>query len=134
MKKIITMFAMAAALFVASCGGSNTPSDAVTEIYSLIIDGNYEAVADCFQYNNVKPEELEQAKAMIVSLLSEKMAPKLEKKGGLKAVETLEEVIAEDGQSATVKVKMIYGDGTDETQDVKMVLNDKGEWKATMGK
>lgn len=134
MKKILFMFAMAVALFAASCGGSNTPSDAVTEIYSLIMAGKYEAVADCFQYDNVKPEEMEQAKAMIVSLFSEKMAPKLEQKGGLKGVETLEEVIAEDGQSATVKVKMIYGDGSEETQDVKMVLNDKGEWKASMSK
>ena len=55
-------------------------------------------------------------------------------KGGLKGVETLEEVIAEDGQSATVKVKMIYGDGSEEIQDVDMVLNDKGEWKASMSK
>ncbi len=42
--------------------------------------------------------------------------------------ENNEETISEDGQTAKVKIKMVYGDGEDETQTMHLVKEDD-EWK-----
>ena len=132
MKRVLSIFAVVAALFMVSCGGS-TPSDAAVEVYQMIIDGKYDAVAENMFYESTDAEEVEQSKAMIASLLKEKAAPQFEKKGGIKNVEALSETIAEDGQSAVVELKITYGDGSEETEKAEMKL-DGGEWKPAMDK
>ena len=48
MKRILSIFAVVAALFMVSCG-SPSPSDAAVEVYQMVIDGEYDAVAEtCF--------------------------------------------------------------------------------------
>ena len=132
MKRVLSIFAVVAALFMVSCGGS-TPSDAAVEVYQMIIDGKYDAVAENMFYESTDAEEVEQSKAMIASLLKEKAAPQFEKKGGIKNVEALSETIAEDGKSAVVELKITYGDGSEETEKAEMKL-DGGEWKPAMDK
>ena len=66
---------------------------------------------------------------MIVSLLSEKAAPMLEKKGGLKSIEAISETISEDGKSAKGEVKITYGNGTEEKQAVDLILDEAVNWK-----
>ena len=132
MKRVLSIFAVVAALFMVSCGGS-TPSDAAVEVYQMIIDGKYDAVAENMFYESTDAEEVEQSKAMIASLLKEKAAPQFEKKGGIKNVEALSETIAEDGQSAVVELKITYGDGSEETEKAEMKL-DGDEWKLAMDK
>ncbi len=134
MKKILFMFMLVTALFAVSCGGPSTPTQAANELYDLIIDGKYEAASEYFNYDKVKPEELDESKAMIVSMLKEKVAPMIEKKGGIKSYEILEETISEDGKSANVKTKMVYGDGSEDTDKLEFVLTEDGQWKASLGK
>ena len=43
MKRVLSISAVVAALFMVSCGGS-TPSDAAVEVYQMVIDGLYDAV------------------------------------------------------------------------------------------
>lgn len=133
MKRVLFLFAVVAALFMASCGGASTPSDAAVEIYQLVIDGDYEAVAENIYYDSDDAEEVEKSKAMIASLLKEKAAPQFEKKGGVKSVEALSETIAEDGQSAVVELKIIYGNDSEETEKADMKL-DGSDWKLAMDK
>jgi len=132
MKRVLSIFAVAAALFMVSCGGS-TPSDAAVEVYQMIIDGKYDAVAENMYYESTDAEEVEQSKALIASMLKEKAAPQFEKKGGIKNVEALSETIAEDGQSAVVELKITYGDGSEETEKAEMKL-DGSEWKPAVDK
>ena len=132
MKRVLSIFAVVAALFMVSCGGS-TPSDAAVEVYQMIIDGKYDAVAENMYYESTDAEEVEQSKALIASMLKEKAAPQFEKKGGIKNVEALSETIAEDGQSAVVELKITYGDGSEETEKADMKLDD-GKWKLAMNK
>ncbi len=132
MKRVLSIFAVVAALFMVSCGGS-TPSDAAVEVYQMIIDGKYDAVAENMYYESTDAEEVEQSKALIASMLKEKAAPQFEKKGGIKNVEALSETIAEDGQSAVVELKITYGDGSEETEKAEMKL-DGGEWKPAVDK
>ena len=32
------------------------------------------------------------------------------------------------------KMKVVYGDGSEDTNKMKLVKNDKGEWKVSLGK
>ncbi len=132
MKRVLSIFAVVAALFMVSCG-SPSPSDAAIEVYQMIIDGEYDAVAENMFYESTDAEEVEQSKAMIASLLKEKAAPRFEEKGGVKSVEALSETIAEDGKSAVVELKITFGDGSEETEKAEMKF-DGDEWKLAMDK
>ena len=99
----------------------------------MVIDGEYDAVAENIFYESTDAEEIEQSKAMIASLLKEKAAPRFEEKGGVKNVEAVSETIAEDGKSAVVELKITFGDGSEETEKADMKL-DGDEWKLAMDK
>jgi hypothetical protein len=99
----------------------------------MLVDGKYDVVAENIYYDTDDAEELAQSKAMITSLLKEKVAPQLAAKGGVKNVEKVSETIAEDAESAVVELKIVYGDGTEETEKANMKLDD-GKWKLAMNK
>lgn len=125
MKKLFTLFAVAVAMFMASCAGAPaTPSDAAVEYYQYVADGDYEAFADAIHFDTTDPEEIAEGKAMVVSLYKEKAAPQMEAKSGVKSVEATGETISEDGNTANVQLKVIYGDGSEKTEDVKLVKVD----------
>ena len=120
-------------MFLVSCGSSSSPSDAAIDVYQMLVDGKYDVVAENIYYDTDDAEELAQSKAMITSLLKEKVAPQLVAKGGIKSVEKVSETIAEDAESAVVELKIVYGDGTEETEKANMKLDD-GKWKLAMNK
>ena len=125
MKKLFTLFAVAVAMFMASCAGAPaTPSDAAVEYYQYVANGDYEAFADAIHFDTTDPEEITEGKAMVVSLYKEKAAPQMEAKSGVKSVEATGETISEDGNTANVQLKVFYGDGSEKTEDVKLVKVD----------
>ena len=125
MKKLFTLFAVAVAMYMASCAGAPaTPSDAAVEYYQYVANGDYEAFADAIHFDTTDPEEIAEGKAMVVSLYKEKAAPQMEAKSGVKSVEATGETISEDGNTANVQLKVIYGDGSEKTEDVKLVKVD----------
>jgi len=65
--------------------------------------------------------------------MKEKAGKELEKKGGLKSFEVLSEEIAEDGNSAVVKFKQVFGNGEESEDEQKMVKVD-GKWLMDIGK
>ena len=132
MKKLLSVFAIVAALFTIACSSPATPSDAAEKVYQLIADGEYEAAAEEFYYEG-DAEQIAQQKAMITSLFTEKVAPQIEAKGGITACEAVAETLSEDGLEASVEVKLTYGNGEVENNDVDMVLTDNG-WKASLDK
>lgn len=137
MKKVL-LFVMSLALVVVlnSCGGgkSATPSDAAKECVELMKSGDFETLVDnCYFGEDVSAEKVEQTKAMIVAMGNEKITKKIEKKEGIASYEVIEETIAEDGQTAKVKVKINYGNGSDEVEKYDLQLID-GEWKPVIKK
>lgn len=125
MKKLFTLFTVAVAMFMASCAGAPaTPSDAAVEYYQYVANGDYEAFADAIHFDTTDPEEIAEGKAMVVSLYKEKATPQMEAKSGVKSVEATGETISEDGNTANVQLKVIYGDGSEKTEDVKLVKVD----------
>lgn len=125
MKKFFSLLAVAVAMFMVACSTAPaTPSDAAVGYYQCVADGDYEAFANAIHYDTTDPEEIAEGKAMIISLYKEKAAPEIEKKGGVKSVEATGETISEDGNTANVQLKIVYGDGSEKTEDVKMVKVD----------
>lgn len=136
MKKLFYLFAMVAAVFAASCSSAPaTPGDAALHIYDLMAEGQYEAVANEFYFGDKSAEDIEKGKGLIVSLLTEKGAPQMEAKGGIAATEVTEEIIAEDGQSAKVTLKITYGNGeVDDNNKLEFVKDSEGNWKVPFKK
>ncbi len=131
MKKLVALFAVVAAFFAVSCGGSDSPGDVAIEVYELVADGKYEKALDKFYVAD--PAAKEEFKSSMLSICEEKMKPQMEAKGGIEKIELVSEEISEDGKSARVTTKITYGDGTSEDERTKMV-NVDGEWLVSMEK
>jgi hypothetical protein len=136
MQKIFSsLFVAAIALVAASCGGGDTPSAITESIYSQLQKGNYEK-AFAIWADNLDEEELPAAeeKAAFVSALSEKAKQSAEVNGGAISFKIENEEIAEDGNSATVKLTIVYGErggiGTERNRYVKK----DGKWKLLLGR
>ncbi|GHT07223.1 hypothetical protein AGMMS49525_16290 [Bacteroidia bacterium] len=141
MKKVMSLLvAVLAMLAVSSCGGGKSPADIEKSIYTQFQKGNYEKGLDIYfanidQGDEAKDQGQKQVDAQIKAL-AEKVkasaAQGFEIKAGVKSFEILEETIAEDGETATVQTKIIYGDGSEDTQSSKYVKRG-GKWKIVFG-
>lgn len=133
MKLMIRLGMMAIALLAMVSCSSSTPSGALEDYMSALKDKNYEKFVDGINISKGSPEEVEEARKGLVSIMEEKAGKILEKNGGIKSIEIISEEIAEDGNSAVVKFKQIYGDDTEKEDSQKMVKVD-GKWLMDVGK
>jgi hypothetical protein len=131
--KILFGIALITAIFaLVSCGeggvgGSSTPSDVVKTMVEKIADGNYDdVVAISVTKKGETLNEEEQAKIMAFLPEGKK---EIDKKGGLKEVVILAETISEDGNTATVKSQLIYGNGEKGSKSDTKLINVNGKWK-----
>ncbi len=135
MKKLFgAIVMMAVALFFTACGGEKTPSDVAEEAAQCMINKDYKGYVDMLAVDAEEGKDVEKEKEALVQLIEEKAGKSIEEKGGIKSYEILSETIAEDGQTANVELKFVYGDGSEENSDVKLKKNADGEWVLTLGK
>lgn len=133
MKNVIYLSLLMLCVLFASCS-SKTPGAVAKKYMEYVKDGDYDKFADGIMYNETATkEDIEQSKTMIVALLKEKASKEIDKKGGIKEIEVVSEKVSEDGNSADVVLKTIYGNGSSEESDCKMVLKD-GVWKMDIKK
>lgn len=133
MKKLfISMFVAVVAFTLWSCGPANTPSAVAEEACKCVQNADYEGYVELMDLKETKNQKSE--KEQFVAMLREKGTKTMEKKQGIKSYKVESEEISEDGKSAIVKMKVVYGDGSEDTSKIKLVKNDKGEWKISFGK
>lgn len=133
MKKLfISMFVAVVAFTLWSCGPANTPSAVAEKACKCVQNEDYEGYVELMDLKETKNQESE--KQQFVAMLREKGTKTMEKKQGIKSYKVESEEISEDGKSATVNMKVVYGDGSEDTSKIKLVKNDKGEWKISFGK
>ena len=133
MKKLfISMFVAVVAFTLWSCGPANTPSAVAEEACKCVQNEDYEGYVELMDLKETKNQESE--KQQFVAMLREKGTKTMEKKQGIKSYKVESEEISEEGKSATVNMKVVYGDGSEDTNKIKLVKNDKGEWKISFGK
>lgn len=132
MKKngMLIVLTYALAIIISSCGGGssasgNSPSKTVEKAFGYYMKKDYDRMAAMYANGEAKKltkEELDKVKAMMPYATQED-----EKKGGLKGYEITEETIAEDGNSAKVRVVKKYGNGKEDTDRLTLVKVD-GDW------
>jgi len=116
------------AVFTTSCGSPASPSDTLKEFSYAMEKGNAEKVISLIAIDSkeMTKEDKEKLTALVGSAKDE-----IEKKGGIKSIEILEETIDEDGINATVKSKTTYGNDKVEEGSSKYLLMD-GEWRVKL--
>ena len=92
--------------------------------------GQYEEAIDLFYF---KKNLTDGDKQQYASLMRDKMAKDIDKKGGLKGAEITNVQLSEDGNSAQVDYTLKYGDGSAKSEKGKVVKVD-GVWKLDSGK
>ncbi len=138
MKKIVllSVFVMGIIGLTSCGGGSSTPGDALKSYMECMQSQDFDGVVEGIYFGEkteADAAKLEQARTQFAALLKEKGAKQFEKNGGLKDVVIVSETIAEDGNSATVEYKQIWGNGKEETSKQQMVKKD-GKWMMEMKK
>ena len=122
-KRVFFAMWCAMMLIVAACSSPSTPGEAAKTYVEELYNGNPEDVFDNVAWGeNASAEEIEQTKEMLVQMWNEKGKPQIEAKE-----------IAEDGNSAVVKMKITYGNGVTEEDDQQMKLVD-GKWLMSIDK
>ena len=124
MKKLVSL--AVAVLVVCSfafvgCKGatkSDSPSKVVEKALQCAVDKDYEGMVKYFDDGTGTEEELKQAASMI-GMMYEMVV-------GLKSFEILGEEIAEDGQSATVKAKIVSGNDKENESETSVYKTDNG--------
>ena len=135
MKRFIYLSAvLAAMLLMVSCSGSNsTPSAAFENYSSGMVSGDYDKLTSGIYISDENKEKADAIRESYKEMLESKGKSSLDKKGGLKEIVVLSEEISEDGNTAVVKFKQVFGDGSETEDDQKMVkVGD--EWLMDVGK
>lgn len=136
MKKIATLFGIIAlVLMMTSCG--NTPTSVAEKSVKCLQNKDYKGYVDLIYYSEEdekSPEELEKGKETLVALMEDKAGNEMKKNGGIKSYETVSEEISENGKTATVTMKLTYGDGTSKEEAFKLRKNSDDKWRIDVGK
>jgi hypothetical protein len=132
MKKTLT-FAFAALMVCAfafvGCKGSknsDSPKAYIDEVYGAMKSNDWAKVVDMMPGADTMSKESKDDAIAMMGLFQAFT-------GGVKDYEIISEEVAPDGKSATVKVKVTYGNGETETNTDKLVKTDKG-WAAAADK
>ena len=109
-----------AALAVVGCGASG-PADTVEHFYRYVEAGEVDAAADLFSDQVTALINREKLKTGLAEQTRE-----MKEKGGIASFEILSEDIT--GQVADVRIRVEYGNGESEEQDIHLTEVD-GDWK-----
>lgn len=134
-KTILGFIAVVAMMLITwSCGTANTPTSVAEKALEYIQDKNYEGYVDLIQIEEKEGQNIEEQKAQLTALISEKLGKTFDKKQGIKSWEIVSEELSEDGNKATVKVNITFGDDSTEEQKLKTIKDTDGNWKLDAGK
>lgn len=118
-----------------SCsGGDNSPEGIVSKALTKLQEKDYVGYIDLIKFSETDAEKLQKQKAALLELAQRKFDKSLEKKQGLESWEVLSTDMDATGDVAVVKVKLKYGDGSEEEQDIKVAQNEEGDWMLDAGK
>ena len=136
MKKILFAFiAVVTIVTMWSCSGVNSSPTSVSEAaIKCMQDKDFEGYVDLMYVKEKKGKSVEKQKQELLALIAEKGDKMIEKKNGIQSWEIISEEIAEDGNSAKVNAKIIYGDGSSEDQTFKTCKTEDGKWMIDSGK
>ena len=116
-----------------SCsGGDNSPEGIVSKALTKLQEKDYVGYIDLIKFSETDAEKLQKQKAALLELAQRKFDKSMEKKQGLESWEVLSTDMDATGDVAVVKVKLKYGDGSEEEEDIKVAQNEEGDWMLTV--
>ncbi len=135
MKKLFTISLMLVAMLSFNSCSEKMPTTTPGEIALLIsektLEGDTEAVFEMIDFSNMSSVDAEMTQAAMAEMFKQAQ-PIADAKGGLISNTVVEEVISEDGLSATVVLETVYGDNSVvKTPPAKYIVVD-GEWKLAL--
>ena len=120
-KRVNWLFA--AALALTSCGGSG-PGDVVRDFYRAVERGDVDRAVDLLAADALRFVGMDILR-FVIGAVSEELSDA----GGIDSIEILaEEVDERAGGRATVRVRINFGDGSSDTEDMDVVRED-GRYK-----
>ena len=115
------------------CEGSSSPKTTAKKVLTCMQQKDYDGLVELIAVQGKDAKEEQEARESLKSLLKEKGSK--EDSEEIESFNILDETIAEDGQTATVKYSVKYkGSNTERTEQLKMKKDKDGEWKVDMGK
>ena len=122
MKKLVIVLAVIAMAFgMSSCAkkGAATPTEATQAYYELLKKGDFKgAVKSTYKYNKEMTADEKKKAEETVDALADKISMAMSFTGGIKDFTVGEEAI--DGEMATVKVKVTYGNGEEKEEEQQL--------------
>ncbi len=135
MKKLLGILSLLTAMFVmAACSGGNTPGGVAEKAVKCMKDKDYKGYVDLVSITEKGEHSEAEMRSELTMLLSEKASKDIEKDGEIESYKILSEEISEDGAHAMVKMQIAYSKGNTDTEEIKLVKTDAGDWMLDMGK
>ena len=135
MKKLSSIIIVLVAMVLLTGCSKNTPTAVAEKSMQCIIDKDFEAYTDLLYIEPKEGEDIENQKKMIAAMLLGKYDSTVKKKGAIKSYEVTGEEISEDGETAVVKMKIMYDNGKeDDNETIKLRKDKDGNWKIDAGK
>ena len=130
MKKILLgMIVCLSAMLFTSCGGPSTPEEVAKAYHEAMAQGNIDKAVDLMYFKSLKDD---QKKAFVEMMKGQIKEEDIEKsKNAVITTEAAE--IAEDGETAKVKVTVTLEGEDPDTDTVKLIKVD-GKWYVNSGK
>ena len=120
---------VAFAVFLVACGGSNEPKAVAIDFEKALIEGKTKKLVSMLYLTEQEKKdygELIEGKLLQMTAM---VKQQVEKNGGLKEIEFVEEQIKDD--RATVVLKLHFKDGSNKNERVSLVKAD-GKWKVEL--
>ncbi|MFC0268927.1 DUF4878 domain-containing protein [Kushneria aurantia] len=117
-------------LMLAACSSSTQPEETVERFFNAAAKGDSDTAIEQISFAGVGANDMAAAKGKI-QMIAGQMQSQIESNGGIESLETLESTISEDGQHATVRTRVTFGNGQSTTDQTRLVKQD-GDWKITL--
>ena len=115
------------AVLITSCGNANTPEAVAAKAVECMQKKDFKGLVDLTTLSDQEKEGMTQ-------LLEEKGGKKLDEQGGIKSFEIVDQQIDEEAGTANVKVKYVYGNGSEDTDNMQLQKDADGQWKLSVKK
>ena len=126
-QSLVSGLALGLVLGLGACSGGGNPESVVKKFYDAVADGNVDKAVDCVALESVAADEMVMAKAKIQMVVATGQA-QINANGGLSKVEVLKQDLSEDGNAASMQVKVTFKNDKSDVSRVR-AIKEKSGWK-----
>lgn len=123
------------AAMMVGCAADESPKGVVEKATKCLQDKDYEGYVNMLYGSSEQGEKAEKAKQFMVEMIKHSME-KAEKENGktIKSFDVQTETISEDGMKAEVEMKVLFSNGDEESETVKLKKEENGKWRINLGR